>query len=80
MHMLQHGNVYKLRARCYSRMAENNYHTRKTTEKTLDDLYRVVKSIDERVEEILDELSEDIRTRADKFSGLEGYDCDDHGY
>lgn len=57
-------------------MAENEYHSERTTGKTLDDLYRVARSIDGKVEKILEQLEEANRLESEDYLG--GLDLDDY--
>ena len=54
-------------------MANEDYHTKETTGATLDDLHRIVSSIDETVEEILDELRDGLRTRSEDYDDYHGW-------
>ena len=51
-------------------MAEEKNYEKRTTGKTLDDLYRVVKSIDRRVEEVREEIGDFVRMRDDTFDSF----------
>lgn len=64
---LHHNNPYKLHARRPCIMAEEKYHAERTTDKILEDLYRVVSSIDQKVEEILDEMGDVLRSRDERY-------------
>ena len=48
-------------------MTEDEYHARRTAERTLADIYQVVKSIEEKVEDILEEISEFVSNRGEDY-------------
>ncbi|MBE7559484.1 hypothetical protein HS125_11235 [bacterium] len=57
-------------------MAEKEYHSERTTGKTLEDLYRVARSIDGKVEKILEQLEEANRCESEDYCN--GLDLDDY--
>lgn len=58
--------------RCPPHMTTEDYHEEGETECTLDDLYTVAVSIEEKVEEILDELKELVASgRESSMRGLD---------
>ena len=57
-------------------MATKDYHERRTSGKTLDDLYHVATSIDEKVEEIMDELHDMVEYQRDR--SYRGFEFDEY--
>ena len=62
-------------------MTEDKYYRHGTSGKTLNDVYRVVSSIDEKIDKLKDEVSELIDARNGYFSGrdiLDDYEPESH--
>ena len=62
-------------------MTEDKYYRHGTSGKTLGDVYRVVSSIDEKIDKLQDEVSELIDARNGYYSGrdiLDDYEPESH--
>lgn len=62
-------------------MTDDKYYQHGTSSKTLDDVYRVVSSIDEKIDKLHDEVSDVLDARNDYYATrdmLGDYDPDSH--
>ena len=62
--------------RCLFTMTTENYHDKRTSDAILEDLYRVAVSIEEKVEEILEELKDLVNYQSE--SSHRDYSFDDY--